>query len=123
MTKSHPRFVYITNAAQDQLNVLETADSGRLRWGIENEGFNSQKNLGYAIEHKFSRKSFIAMQNYCQLLQITHMINQLVERSRQIVEIMNDHSKQTIVDLWKKMIAYLTIFQGKWIIPLPYQPG
>lgn len=123
ITKSYHRFVYITNAAQDQLNVIETADSGRLRWKIENEGFNSQKNLGYAMEHKFSRKSFIAMQNYYQLLQIAHMINQLVERSRQIVEIMNEHSKQTIVDLWKKMIAYLTIFQAEWIIPLPYQPG
>lgn len=123
ITKSHHRFVYITNAAQDQLNVIETADSGRLRWKIENEGFNSQKNLGYAMEHKFSRKSFIAMQNYYQLLQIAHMINQLVERSRLIVEIMNEHSKQTIVDLWKKMIAYLTIFQGEWIISLPYQPG
>ncbi|HZK97250.1 MAG TPA: hypothetical protein VFC67_23820 [Prolixibacteraceae bacterium] len=81
-----------------------------------------KKNLEYAMEHKFSRKSFIAMQNYYTVLQIAHMINQLVERSRQIVEIMNEHSKQTIVDLWKKMIAYLTIFQGEWINPLPCQP-
>jgi hypothetical protein len=123
ITKSCHRFVYITNVTQDHQKVIETADNGRLRWKIENEGFNSQKNLGYALEHKFSRKSFIAMQNYYQLLQIAHMINQLVERSRQIVEIMNEHSKQTIVDLWKKMIAYLTIFQSEWIIPLPYQPG
>jgi len=75
------------------------------------------------MERKFSRKSFIAMQNYYQLLQIAHMINQLVERSRQIVEIMSEHSKQTIIDLWQKMIAYLTIFQCEWINPLPCQPG
>jgi hypothetical protein len=87
---------------QDRQIVTETADSGRLRWKIENEGFNSQKNQGYALEHKHSRKSFIAMRNYYQLLQIAHMINQLVERSNDVVNILREHSKQTIVDLWKK---------------------
>ena len=94
-----------------------------MRWKIENEGFNSQKNLGYALEHKFSRKYPIAMQNYYQLLQMAHMINQLVERSNEVVNILREHSKQTIVDLWKKMIAYLTIFQLEEVIPVPYQPG
>lgn len=122
-TTSHQRFVYITNIPQNQQDVIETADSGRLRWKIENEGFNSQKNLGYALEHKFSRKSYIAMQNYYQLLQIAHMINQLVERSKQVVGIMMEHSKQTIVDLWKKLIAYLTMFQCEESITIPYQPG
>ena len=120
---SSQRFTYITNVRQNQKNVIETADSGRLRWKIENEGFNSQKNQGYALEHKFSRTSWTAMQNYYLLLQIAHMINQLVERSKQIVDILKEHSKQTIVDLWKKMIAYLTIFQCEEIIIVPYQPG
>jgi hypothetical protein len=119
----HQRFVYITNIPQDGQNIIETADSGRLRWKIENEGFNAQKNLGYALEHKFSRISYTALQNYYQLLQIAHMINQLVERSNAVVEIMKEHSKQTIVDLWKKMIAYLTIFQCEESITTPYQPG
>jgi hypothetical protein len=122
-TISNQRFVYITNITQNQQDVIETADSGRLRWKIENEGFNSQKNLGYALEHKFSRKSHIAMQNYYQLLQIAHMINQLVERSKQVVDIMLEHSKQTIVDLWKKLMAYLTMFQCEESITIPYQPG
>jgi hypothetical protein len=122
-TTSNQRFVYITNITQSQQDVIETADSGRLRWKIENEGFNSQKNLGYALEHKFSRKSYIAMQNYYQLLQIAHMINQLVERSKQVVDIRMEHSKQTIVDLWKKLIAYLTMFQCEESNTIPYQPG
>ena len=117
------RFGYITNVHQSLQNVTETADSGRLRWKIENEGFNSQKNLGYALEHKFSRKSFNAMQNYYLLMQIAHMINQLVERSNQVVEILQEHSKQTIVDLWKKMIAYLIIYEGEDNLQMPYQPG
>lgn len=45
-----------------------TADGGRLRWKIENEGFNIQKNLGYELEHKYSRVSFVALKNYYQIL-------------------------------------------------------
>ena len=121
--KSQQRFVYITNITQSQQNVVETANSGRLRWKIENEGFNAQKNLGYELEHKFSRVSFTAMQNYYLLLQIAHMINQLVERSKQVVDVLKEHFKQTIVDLWKKMMAYLIIFQCEESVAIPYQPG
>jgi hypothetical protein len=81
MAISSQRFGYITNVPQNLQNVTETADSGRLRWKVENEGFNAQKNLGYALEHKFSRKSYVAMQNYYQLMQIVHMINQLVKKT------------------------------------------
>lgn len=122
-SSANQRFVYITNIPQNRNNVVQTADNGRLRWKIENEGFNTQKNQGYALEHKFSRKSFIAMQNYYQLLQIAHMINQLVERCKLVVEIKTEHSKQTIKDLWKKLLAYITMipeFEGSQI---PCQPG
>ena len=39
-------FVYITNVRLNPQNIVETADGGRLRWKIENEGFNVQKNQG-----------------------------------------------------------------------------
>ena len=120
---SKKRFTFITNIPQSLENVAQTADSGRMRWKIENEGFNCQKNLGYELEHKFSRESFPAMQNYYQLLQIAHMINQLVERTKQVVELLTEHSKETIVNLWKIMIAFMTIFSGEESSPQPYQPG
>ena len=116
---SFRRFAYISNVNQTLQNLVETADRGRLRWKIENEGFNTQKNQGYALEHKYSRVSYTALQNYYQILQIAHMINQLVEQSKQVVELMKQHSKQTIVDLWKKLIAYLTIPQ----YAEPYKTG
>jgi hypothetical protein len=101
------RFVYITNVPQSEKTVVETADCGRLRWKIENEGFNTQKNHGFELEHKFSRCSYPAMQNYYRLLQIAHMIVQMVEHSREIIELKNEHSKQTWTDLWKKTVAFL----------------
>jgi len=101
------RFVYITNIKQTPGIVVSTADGGRLRWKIENEGFNTQKNQGYELEHKFSRTSYIAMQNYYQLLQVAHMINQFVEKIAQVVKLMGEHSKQTIMALWKDLVTYL----------------
>jgi len=122
-TSHHQRFVYITNITQENKNVVETANSGRLRWKIENEGFNAQKNLGYGLEHKYSRDSFPAMQNYYQTMQIAHMVNQLVERTKAVLEIIGEHSKQTIVDLWKKLIACLTLICCNEQMQVPYQPG
>ncbi len=103
------RFVYITNISQSNETVVETADKGRLRWKIENEGFNTQKNLGFELAHKFSRTSYTAMQNYYRLMQIAHMIVQLVEHSRDVIELKEEHSKQTWIDLWKKTVACLLL--------------
>jgi hypothetical protein len=117
------RFSYITNILQSGENVVATADSGRLRWKIENEGFNTQKNLGYELEHKYSRISYHAMQNYYQMLQIAHAINQFVERSKDVIELIREHSKQTMVDLWKKLIAYLTMIVYETSVPKPIVSG
>jgi hypothetical protein len=61
------KFVYITSINQSLKTVVPTADGGRLRWKIENEGFNTQKNSDYELEHKYSRVSYAAMQNYYRI--------------------------------------------------------
>ncbi len=101
-------FAYITNIEQSLENVIETASNGRLRWKIENQGFNTQKNGEYELEHKYSRVCYPAMQNYYCLLQIAHIINQLVEKSLAIKMLLNEHSKTTISDLWRALVGYLT---------------
>lgn len=106
-TQKVQKFVYITDMPQTLDLVVETADSGRLRWKIENEGFNAQKNSGYELEHKYSRVSYNAMQNYYQLLQIAHMINQFVEKSKDFIELMKEYSKQTIKALWKELSVFM----------------
>jgi hypothetical protein len=74
------RFKWITNFRVKPTNVLELANhGGRLRWKIENEGFNVQKNGGYALEHIFTHHP-IAAKVFYLLLQIAHTIAQLIER-------------------------------------------
>ena len=53
-------------------------EDGRKRWKIENEGFNTQKNYGYYLEHQYS-KDYQGMKNHYYLIQIGHMISQVME--------------------------------------------
>jgi len=73
------KFVWATNLSVRSNNILQIAQGGRARWKIENEGFNMQKNGGYGLEHAYSRNT-VAMKNFYFLLQIAHIINQLMEK-------------------------------------------
>jgi len=61
------RFVHLTNLAVTDATVAVLSHTGRLRWKIENEGFNTQKNLGYALQHKYARVNWQAAKNYYQV--------------------------------------------------------
>jgi hypothetical protein len=73
-------FAWLTNFDIDADNVATLANRGaRCRWKIENEGFNIQKNGGFNLEHAYSTGE-TQIKNYYVLLQIAHMILQLMER-------------------------------------------
>jgi hypothetical protein len=100
------KFVFITNFEISIKNVHQITDAGRLRWKIENEGFNEQKNRGYELSHKYSRKNFSAMQNYYQCLQIAHMITQLLTKSKHFKAFKGKDSEKA---LWEELIAFLLL--------------
>jgi hypothetical protein len=77
-----------------------------MRMKIENEGFNTQKNHGYALSHKYARKSFSAMQNYYLLMQLAYLINQLVEKLKRFKEGL-DESGRTLKSLLEDVITIL----------------
>lgn len=81
-TKDHTikHWVWITNIEITEKNVVKVANQGgRLRWKIENEGFNSQKNGGYELEHAYSQHP-TGMKNFYLVLQIAHLIDQFVQK-------------------------------------------
>lgn len=77
-----------------QDNVKALGLGGRGRWIIENEGFNSQKNGGYEMEHAFSTDN-VAMKHFYYLLQIGHAISQLMEKG----SLLREKIKQTMGSL------------------------
>lgn len=101
-------FVYLSSFEISEKNHLEIVEAGRLRQKIENEGFNTQKNLGYKMTHKYSRVSPLASKNYFQSLQIAHMIVSIVELCSTIKEI---RKKMTLKFLWECLIGFLKYCQ------------
>jgi hypothetical protein len=95
----------VTDLPVEAKTVAELIRTGRLRWKIENEGFNTQKNLGYRLAHKYSRCSWRAGKNYYQCLQIAHLINQLAELSEQAKRLLS--GKKTLKHLWKCLFSLL----------------
>lgn len=99
-------FTYLTNLKVARRNIFELVEAGRLRWKIENEGFNTQKNSKLALEHKYAHRNFERMKIYYELLQISHMIEQLTLRRKKIREKVKT-IKVSIQQLFLDMVAVL----------------
>jgi len=95
------KFVFVSSLKADWFIVTEITEAGRIRWKIENGGFDIQKNHGYGPGHKYSRVSLPATKNYYQCMQIAHMINQLFELSSLFRPILTGN--MTVKHLWECM--------------------
>ncbi|NLE94052.1 MAG: hypothetical protein GX600_00010, partial [Dehalococcoidia bacterium] len=74
------RFKWITNFEVRSNRVVSLANQGgRVRWKIENEGFNVQKNGGFELEHAYTHDP-TASKVFYLLLQMAHTLAQLIER-------------------------------------------
>ena len=104
-------FEYVTNLPADRDNVMEIARGGRLRWKIENEGFNTQKCGGYELEHKYCRLSYTGLKNYYSLLLIAHAINQLLEKDKCVTDILKQRPKETLSNLWEKLKGFMLLIK------------
>lgn len=72
------KFWFITDLPTRKKNVEGLVERGRMRWKIENEGFNTQKRQGYSLEHQYSKK-YQGVKNHYYLIQVGHMIAQVME--------------------------------------------
>ena len=102
------RFAWLTDTRPTKDNVIQLAKEARCRWKIE-EAFNIQKNGGYELEHNFGTVGF-AMKNYYYLLQIAHMLHQLMIRSDLFPNLQKKfilHEFKAMPDMIKAYIAVL----------------
>jgi hypothetical protein len=74
------KFKWLTNFEVTVRTIDILANEGaRLRWKIENEGFNSQKNGGFEMEHAYSQHE-TAGKIFYLLMQMAHLIFQLAAK-------------------------------------------
>ena len=112
-------FTYMTDLPITNKNIESSIIVGRKRWKIENEGFNIQKNGTFDIGHLYS-KNAVAIKVHYLMIQIAHIIRQLVENGSIAVKSQRLKIKE-ISQLIKKMLtSTLVDFQKAYISQLRF---
>ena len=100
-------FLYITNLNISDKNIEETINVGRKRWKIENEGFKNQKHGTFDIGHLYSKNS-TAIKVHYMLVQIAHIIRQLLENGLKEVKKIKLKIKEISQIITKELISTFT---------------
>jgi hypothetical protein len=102
------RFVFLTNCEVNRDNVASIITAGRGRWFIEDH-FNTQKNRGGKLHHKFNRNNFTAIKNWHHIRELTCVIDELVKHTAQVIQFKKENLKLSWKNLYKSLNAYLTM--------------
>lgn len=99
---------YLVSVPPNGENIVCLIDANRLRWKIENEGFNVQKNNGFALHHKMNRSNINAIKNYYHCLQIANLLNQLIILCTNT----NIEAYGATIRMWQHFCAELRIIEN-----------
>ena len=105
--KENSEFVYMTDLPISDKNIEATIGVGRKRWKIENEGFNIQKNRTFDIGHLYS-KNQIAIKAHYLMIQIAHILRQLLERGIKEIKELALKLKEISQTLKQELISTIT---------------
>lgn len=105
---------FITNLKLCEVRIEELENLGQQRWKVENQGFDVQKNHGYALEHVWCKHPN-AMKVVYLLIQIAHLFNQLFIHANFLHL---DLAQQTTKAFFK---LYLGAFTQAWSMDLARQ--
>lgn len=72
-------FSWVTNIHVTTLNIMKIMRGGRARWKIENETFNTLKNLGYNFEHNYGHGKQYLATIFGMLMVLAFLIDQVQE--------------------------------------------
>lgn len=72
-------FTWITNIKLADNKLVAIMRAGRARWKIENETFNTLKNLGYNLEHNFGHGKEHLSTMFAYLMLLAFYIDQLIQ--------------------------------------------
>lgn len=117
--KKKTEFIYITNLSISNKNIENSINIGRKRWKIENEGFNIQKNGTFDIGHLYS-KNAIAIKIHYLLIQIAHIIRQLVEKGNKAVKELKLKIREISHSLKITLISTITNLEVHSVIQLRF---
>lgn len=100
-------FSWVTNIHVSKTNILKITKGGRARWKIENETFNTLKNLGYNFEHNYGHGKKYLSTILCLLMMLAFLIDQVQEICCSLFKKCRKFTR-TYYNLWECM---RTLFQ------------
>jgi hypothetical protein len=119
---SESRWAWLTQLPVNAGTVVAVATlGGRVRWCEENQGFNVQKNSGLNMEHAYSKGEHFGV--YYYLLQVAHILLQLVEKGSLLRHLAQAQGKATAVAFFgglKYMAVRLLESLRNWCWPQEY---
>lgn len=107
-------FSWVTNIEINLTNVFKIMRGGRARWKIENETFNTLKNLGYNFEHNYGHGKKYLSTVFGLLMMLAFLLDQIQEIC---CALYNRCRKQlrTYRDLWMNMkVLFQRCALGDW---------
>lgn len=103
------RFSWVTDFEITPGNVMEIMRSGRARWRIENETFNTLKNQGYNLGHNYGlgKKHLSAV--FMHLMLLAFLVDQVQQLCCPLFQAarLKLHSKRA---LWERIRCYFQMF-------------
>ena len=107
------KFSWVTDIGIDDSNAFTIMQGGRKRWSIENETFNTLKNMGYNWEHNYGHGEQNLATNFALLMMLAFMIDQVQELCCPIFQKALGAWSNCKKYLWDKMRA--TIGISDWV--------
>lgn len=95
-------FSWVTNIPVSTTNVFKITKGGRARWKIENETFNTLKNLGYNFEHNYGHGKKYLSTVLCLLMMLAFLVDQVQEICCSLFKRCRKY-KRTYYNLWESM--------------------
>jgi len=107
-------FSWVTDIKLKKSNVLQVAQAGRARWKVENETFNTLKNLGYNFEHSYGHGKQHLSTIFCLLMMLAFLVDQIQEACCTVFQGCKQR-RGTYRDLWEEMRSFFrTVVLGSW---------
>ena len=100
-------FNWITDITLSRDNVYHVMRAGRARWKIENETFNTLKNLGYNLEHNYGHGKKHLATVFALLMMLAFLIDQVQELSCTVFNAAR-HRYHSKIAFWTKLKSMFT---------------
>lgn len=95
-------FSWVTNIHITQTNAFALMKGGRARWKIENETFNTLKNLGYNLEHNYGHGKQYLSTILCLLMLLAFLVDQIQGMSCSLFQAVKKRAG-SFQFLWEKL--------------------